>query len=114
MARYSLRPAPCSSAAAYVIMLLGFPRAAENGRKRQVSADFRPVEWARNYEAGGAAAISVLTDRKFFQGSDALGRIGKQITLVARVPRDADGAAVDTALEPRPGHLQAFCRIRMF
>jgi indole-3-glycerol phosphate synthase len=34
-----------------------------------ICADFDPVSIARQYEAGGAQAISVLTDEKFFQGS---------------------------------------------
>lgn len=34
-----------------------------------IREDFRPVEIARMYESGGAAAISVLTDEKFFKGS---------------------------------------------
>ncbi|OHB40096.1 MAG: indole-3-glycerol phosphate synthase [Planctomycetes bacterium RIFOXYD2_FULL_41_16] len=34
-----------------------------------IRENFNPVEIARIYETGGAAAISVLTDEKFFQGS---------------------------------------------
>ncbi len=38
------------------------------GRLRE---DFRPREIAAAYEAGGAAAVSVLTDETFFEGSGA-------------------------------------------
>lgn len=34
-----------------------------------IREDFNPVEIARSYERGGARAISVLTDEKFFHGS---------------------------------------------
>lgn len=34
-----------------------------------LSADFNPVRTAKQYAAGGAAAMSVLTDEEFFQGS---------------------------------------------
>lgn len=31
---------------------------------------FAPVDIARQYQAGGAAALSILTDQRFFQGAD--------------------------------------------
>ena len=34
-----------------------------------IRKDFNPIEIARIYQANGAAAISVLTDKKFFQGN---------------------------------------------
>ena len=47
-----------------------------------IRKDFDPVDIARRYEKGGAAAVSVLTDEKFFQGSlDFLQAIRKGVNL---------------------------------
>jgi len=50
--------------------------------KGLIRADFDPVAIAKSYEAAGAAAISVLTDVKFFQGSsDYLRQVKASISL---------------------------------
>lgn len=36
--------------------------------KGVIKEDFRPLQIARQYEAAGASALSILTDRDFFQG----------------------------------------------
>ena len=44
--------------------------------------DYRPAEIAPTYEKGGAAAISVLTDEEFFQGSLAdLAAVSQAVTI---------------------------------
>jgi indole-3-glycerol phosphate synthase len=47
-----------------------------------IRADFDPVQIAREYEAAGADCLSVLTDEKFFQGSqDYLRQIRQAVKL---------------------------------
>ena len=50
--------------------------------KGVIRADFDPVKIANIYEEGGASAVSVLTDEKFFQGSvDYLTSIRGSVSL---------------------------------
>jgi indole-3-glycerol phosphate synthase len=69
---------------------------------------FDPAELARVYESGGAAALSVLTDRDFFQGSlddlktaranVALPTLRKDFTVDARQINEAARAGADAVL----------------
>jgi indole-3-glycerol phosphate synthase len=50
--------------------------------KGVIRADFEPLQLAKTYAANGAAAISVLTEKKFFQGSlEYLRLIREQVAL---------------------------------
>jgi indole-3-glycerol phosphate synthase len=50
--------------------------------KGVIREDFDPVAIAQSYSQGGASAISVLTDRKFFQGSwDNLAKVRAAVDL---------------------------------
>jgi len=53
-----------------------------------IAADFDPVKVAKTYDRGGASAISVLTDEKFFQGSlSYLSRI-REVTSAPLLRKD--------------------------
>lgn len=82
-----------------------------------IRADFQPALHARSYESGGAAALSVLTDEKFFGGSlgalmearsaTSLPILRKEFTIDPYQVWEARAAGADAilliaALEPWP------------
>ena len=85
--RLSDAPQPLDFSRKLVRNVAGVPAVIAEVKKASPSKglirpDFDPEEIARAYEAGGAAAVSVLTDEKFFQGSlDYLRRVKRTISL---------------------------------
>lgn len=56
--------------------------------KGLLADDFRPASIAEGYESGGAAALSVLTDREFFQGSFDDLQAARQATALPVLRKD--------------------------
>ncbi len=56
--------------------------------KGVLRADFAPAEIARSYAAAGAAALSVLTDERFFQGSAEYLRQAREACALAVLRKD--------------------------
>jgi indole-3-glycerol phosphate synthase len=67
--------------------------------KGEICANFDPVAIARSYEAGGAAALSVLTDEHFFGGSLAVLEQVREVTALPLLRKDfvVDGYQIDEA-----------------
>ncbi len=60
-----------------------------------LAAEFNPAERARQYFQGGAAAISVLTDRDFFQGSMSDLKTARSVAPLPVLRKDFTIAEID-------------------
>ena len=56
--------------------------------KGVIAKTFRPEKIAREYEVGGAKALSVLTDHKYFQGSPAFIKLVKDHVMLPVLRKD--------------------------
>lgn len=56
--------------------------------KGVIREDFNPTQIAKSYEAGGTACLSVLTDEKFFQGSEHYLHEAREATTLPVIRKD--------------------------